>query len=111
MLNLLTADQLKTALTEIAGETSTAVAPAGNQAMNSFLTEIFRRRSDRNGTFGGNQPSPLKNIRPMTVKLLGYVIEDPRVQQAAATISAVGKQRVAVMVVRSRWAPGLAPDA
>ncbi|MCX5496173.1 ice-binding family protein [Kaistia dalseonensis] len=103
LFNLLPAEALKTEFSELSGEISTAVAPAGNQAMNGFLLGVFNRLNDDQlfNTPPSNAPLPANTNRPggMTVKALGYGADDPRPAQVASTMSAVDNGSTKTMPV------------
>ena len=72
-LATLTPDQLATALSQLSGEAGTAVAPAGIQAMNSFLSLLLD-----SGVGNGRTSPGITTAAPATVKTLDYASETPR---------------------------------
>jgi uncharacterized protein with beta-barrel porin domain len=62
LLSFLSPSQLQSAFTQISGEVGTGAAPAGTQAMNSFLSLVTN-------PFGENRPfAPNRPVSPMYVK-------------------------------------------
>ena len=69
VISLMTPDQQAAALTQMSGEAATGVAPAGTQAMDTFLNTVL------NGQRGGgvvNAPGPSMAPDHGTVHVLGY---------------------------------------
>lgn len=83
-LAALTPDQLAVALAELSGEAGTAVAPAGTQMMNSFLSQIFDSAFDDTGNGPANQTAA-----PATVRTLDYVDEQTPAPGPAAAFAPV----------------------
>lgn len=79
----LSEDELAAAYTALSGEAGTAVAPAGIQAMNSFLSLVLDSWSGDNRSGPSMITSPGRN----TVRALGYASEDPRSKAASALAS------------------------
>jgi hypothetical protein len=68
LLTSLSPAELAAAFMQLAGEAGTGAAPAGTQAMNSFLSQVFDTAFEENR--GPSTPSPA------TVKTLGYASEN-----------------------------------
>lgn len=80
VLGLLTPDELAAALTQISGETATAIAPTGTQAMDSFLNLVL------NGQRGAGivtAPGPSMAPGEDTVSVMGYGAEGSPVANSA----------------------------
>jgi outer membrane autotransporter protein len=69
----LTPAELAAALAQLSGEAGTGVAPAGTEAMDSFLETVL---GDRRGP--GSRPAPTKDTpsEPGTISVLGYVAKE-----------------------------------
>ncbi|MEF2554490.1 ice-binding family protein [Aurantimonas sp. A2-1-M11] len=71
IFRLLTPAQTVLVLEQLTGEVASSVAPAGRQAMNSFMSQIFDRMNDDDGRYApviaAQQPEG-----PATVRVLGY---------------------------------------
>ncbi|MDX6805204.1 ice-binding family protein [Terrihabitans rhizophilus] len=80
LLAFLSPEELAAAFSQLSGEAATAVAPAGMQAMNSFLSQVFSHLDDDGSPFGDNTPVD----RPGTVRALGYAGESRAVAASPA---------------------------
>lgn len=80
LIGLLSPAQLAAALTQLSGEVGSAVAPAGTQAMNSFMSLVFHRFEN---DFGESPGTP----RTDTVKTLDYGPDDPQASKARSAFA------------------------
>ena len=79
LISFLSADDLTIALAQLSGQGATAVAPAGRQAMDSFLSRVFDRLGDRPPTATPETPeqTPINDQQgPATLRVLGYGPEE-----------------------------------
>ena len=78
LISFLSADDLTIALAQLSGQGATAVAPAGRQAMDSFLSRVFDRLGDRTPTAQPQAPEqqPFPDQGPATLRVLGYGPEE-----------------------------------
>jgi len=82
LIAFLTPDEIRAALAELAGQVGTAVAPAGQAATSTFLSQISNRLDDDRTSYmdDGKSPvddrgppdSPADQQGPATVRTLGY---------------------------------------
>ncbi len=96
-LSGLSPEQQVIALAQLAGEGSTGVAPAGIQAMDSFLSMVLN-------PFAGNRPSDNRSgigPEPVVVKALGYA--DERMPKKAPAYGAIDKAAALLDYDPRRW--------
>ncbi len=70
LISFLSAEDLGIALAQLSGQGATAIAPAGRQAMDSFLSRVFDRLGDRTPTAAPDAPD--QTSPDNTVRVLGY---------------------------------------
>lgn len=121
VFRLLTPAQLLVVLDQISGEIGTSVAPAGAQAMTSFLTQVFDRVNGEQGpladTFGSPRPAPEEEMIPpgerfgngqptgpsRTVRALGYGPDDAAPLAAMAVLQSRETATPLVQPVSRPW--------
>lgn len=82
VLSLLSPDQLAAALAELSGEVATGAAPAGNQAMDSFLDTVLGQPGSERTIIASEDTPPADN----TVSVMGYT-NGPEAPHTAALAS------------------------
>ena len=82
LASTLTPAELALALTQLSGEAGTGTAPAGTQAMDSFLNLVSRCRLRRWRPWRAHSPER-RTALPSTVRVLGYVSDDAPAASAA----------------------------
>jgi outer membrane autotransporter protein len=98
LLFFLSPAEMAAAFTQLSGEAGTGVAPAGIQAMNSFLSLVLN-------PFDDDRTAPA----PLVVKALGYAPEGSRPPKAASAFASFYKPPVGVVPDWRCWSVWAAP--
>ena len=102
VFRLLTPAQTVLVLEQLTGEVATAAAPAGRQAMNSFMSEVFDRMNDDQGPYA---PAVVEQVpeAPATVRVLGYGPEAGTTLQMLGGVAMYGAPVAAPPPVQRPW--------
>ncbi|PWW02063.1 outer membrane autotransporter protein [Hoeflea marina] len=105
LIAFLSPTELQAALAQLSGQGATAVAPAGRQAMDSFLSRVFDRIDDTRAPTPPEQtPVEQPDTGPATVRVLGYGPLAPVTRAGDAVASFGGRPAAIRTPLWSVWA-------